>query len=230
MVLSVSKLTAVAVLVLVGATALAQGVYVTPGKSGPVFSDKPQAGSREVTLKPLNVVPPVEPIPAPAVAPDAKAGRPVQDAPTPPYRSLAIVSPENNGSVVGNSSLFEVRLFADPPLSVGEGHIFLVRINGRTVERRFTAPEFVIPPEFWEYGYVPADQSMQIEASIADGAGQILMRAAPVVVYSRQIYVRPSGIPILPGYRPPPGRPPKPRPKPEMPTHSVEVPTSAIRK
>ena len=227
---SVSKLMVVVVLALAGATAIAQGVYMTPGKSGPVFSDKPQAGSREVTLKPLNVVPPVETSPAPAVAKDAKAGRQAEEAPPPSYRSLAIVSPENNGSVAGNSSLFEVRLFADPPLSVGEGHVFLVRINGRTVERRFTAPEFVIPPEFWEYGYVPADQSMQIEASIADGAGQILMRAAPVVVYSRQIYVRPSGIPILPGYRPPPVRPPKPRPKPEMPTHSVEVPTSAIRK
>ncbi len=230
MVLSVSKLMAVVALVLVGATALAQGVYVTPGKSGPVFSDKPLAGSREVTLKPLNVVPPVETPPAKAVTKEAKTGRLAEEAPAPSYRSLAIVSPENNGSVVGNSSHFEMRLFADPPLLLGEGHVFVVRINGRTVERRFTTPEFIIPPEFWEYGYVPADQSMQIEASIVDGSGQILMRAAPVVVYTRQIYVRPGGAPILPGYRPPPVRPPKPRPKPEMPTHSVEVPTSAIRK
>ena len=227
---SVSKLMVFVVLAFAGATAVAQGVYMTPGKSGPVFSDKPQAGAREVTLKPLNVVPPVEAPPALPVTKEAKTGRLPEEAPAPSYRSLAIVSPENNGSVAGNSSLFEVRLFADPPLSVGEGHVFLVRINGRTVERRFSAPEFVIPPEFWEYGYVPADQSMQIEASIADGAGQILMRAAPVVVYTRQIYVRPNGVPILPGYRPPPVRPPKPRPKPEMPTHSVEVPTSAIKR
>ena len=220
------------VLVMLSVHALAQDVFVTRGENGPVFSDKPQAGAREVTLKPLNVVPPVEAPPATPVTKEAKTGRLPEEAPapSPSYRSLAIVSPENNGSVAGNSSLFEVRLFAVPPLSVGEGHVFLVRINGRTVERRFTAPEFVIPPEFWEYGYVPADQSMQIEASIVDGSGQILMRAAPVVVYTRQIYVRPNGVPILPGYRPPPVRPPKPRPKPEMPTHSVEVPASAIKR
>ncbi|WP_143009868.1 hypothetical protein [Propionivibrio dicarboxylicus] len=49
-----------ALIVLVGLGGLpawAQGVYVTPGESSPLFSDKPRAGSREVRLRPLSVIP-----------------------------------------------------------------------------------------------------------------------------------------------------------------------------
>lgn len=47
-------------IVLIGLSALpawAQGVFVTPGESSPLFSDKPRAGSREVRLRPLSVIP-----------------------------------------------------------------------------------------------------------------------------------------------------------------------------
>ncbi|WP_319240789.1 hypothetical protein [uncultured Propionivibrio sp.] len=47
-------------IVLVGLGVLpawAQGVFVTPGESSPLFSDKPRAGSREVRLRPLSVIP-----------------------------------------------------------------------------------------------------------------------------------------------------------------------------
>ena len=40
------------------ATLAAQGVYMTRGEKGPVFSDKPLPGAKEVTLPPLNVVAP----------------------------------------------------------------------------------------------------------------------------------------------------------------------------
>ena len=53
------------------AAVVAQGVYVTPGDHGPVFSDKPQSGAKEVTLPPLNIVTPPK---APKRAPPAKAG------------------------------------------------------------------------------------------------------------------------------------------------------------
>ena len=230
---SLSKLFAFLGLIVAGATVFAQAVYVTPGTSGPVFSDKPQAGSKEVTLKPLNVIPPVETAPAAKTAPEAKGSRAGQEAPAPAYRSLAIVSPENNGSVAGDSSVLEVRLATDPPLSLGEGHAFVVRINGRFVEQRFTTTEFIIPPEFWVDGYVPSNQTMQIDASIVDGAGQVVMRAAPVVFYTRQLSIRPGIYPGLPGYLPPPARPPRPsRPphRPKTPEQAVEVPSAAIRK
>ena len=227
---SLSKFFTILVLMAAGATAVAQGVYVTPGASGPVFSDKPQAGSKEVTLKPLNVIPPVETVPAAKAAPETKGVRIGQEAPAPVYRSLAIVSPENNGSVAGDSSVLEVRLAVDPPLSLGEGHSFVVRINGRFVERRFTSTEFIIPTEFWADGYVPSNQSMQIDASIVDGAGQVVMRAAPIVFFTRQLVVRPGVHPGFPVYLPPPVRPPRPQTRPKMPEQAVEVPTAAIKK
>ena len=61
---SVSKLMVVVVLALAGATAVAQGVYMTPGKNGPVFSDKPQSGAKEVRLRPLSVIPSEQMTPA----------------------------------------------------------------------------------------------------------------------------------------------------------------------
>lgn len=230
---SSSKLFAFIVLMATGATVLAQAVYVTPGASGPVFSDKPQAGSKEVTLKPLNVIQPVEIAPAAKTAPEAKGARAEQESPALVYRSVAIVSPEDNGSVAGDSSVFEVRLAADPPLLLGDGHAFVVRINGRFVERRFTSTEFIIPPEFWPDGYVPANQSMQIEASIVDGVGQVLMRSAPVVFHTRQLAVHPGYFPGYPGYFPPPARPPKPIRPPNRPNHpnrALEVPAAVNKK
>jgi len=38
------------------------------------------------------------------------------------YRSFAIVSPENEGSVIANTGIFEVRVSVDPSLQLGEGH------------------------------------------------------------------------------------------------------------
>lgn len=227
---SLPKLFAFLALMATGAAALAQGVYMTPGASGPVFSDKPQAGSKEVTLKPLNVIPPVETAPAAKVGPEPKEARATEQAPAPVYRSLAIVSPENNGSVAGDSSVFEVTLAADPPLLLGDGHAFVVRINGRFVERRFTTTEFIIPPEFWIDGYVPANQNMQIDASIVDGVGQVVMRAAPVVFYTRQLVVQPGVYPGNPGYVPPPMRPPRPPHRPKPPERALEVPAAATKK
>ena len=42
----------------------AQGVYVIQGDKGPVFTDQPQAGAKEVKLRPISVVPAVKPPPA----------------------------------------------------------------------------------------------------------------------------------------------------------------------
>ena len=106
----------------------AQSVYVTRGENGPVFSDKPQAGAKELTLKPLTVIPaPQGNVPAnkagsPSGGPDARqAERKPPEAVT-PYRSLTVVEPADGGSVAGDTSLLEVRLAVDPPLLLAEGH------------------------------------------------------------------------------------------------------------
>lgn len=210
--------------------ALAQSVYVTRGENGPVFSDKPQAGAKEMTLKPLTVVPAAsEPSPAAKPlrgGPDAGKTDGRRQEAAPPYRSLAILAPENNGSVLGDTSQLEVRLAVDPPLLLAEGHAFVVRANGRLVDQRFTATEFILPPDSWPEGYLPSNRSVQLEVSIVDGSGQVVMRAAPIQFFSRQIVVQPSPYPTYPPYPPypphfgsyppyPPSVPPRPVPQPE---------------
>ena len=214
------------------ASAPAQGVYVTRGASGPVFSDKPQAGSREVQLKPLNVVPPPKESP-PAVksrdAGNSGPDRPGRNVHT--YESFFIVSPENNASVAAGSASMEVRLAVDPPLRLGEGHAFVVSINGRFVGQQFAATEFMIPPGFWPEGIVPGDQAMQLEASIVDGAGQVLMRAPSVLFRARhQVFHQPLPGHMAPHRAQPPGRPAVLPGKPKPPAESERMSSAVMRK
>jgi hypothetical protein len=193
----------------------AQGVYVTRDKNGTVFSDKPQAGSKELKLAPLTVVPaqPVPPIlpgetnkaQSPSNIPNAKPTEVVS-----PYRSLTVIAPADGVSVAGDVSYLNVRLAVDPPLLWAEGHSFIVRINGRPVDPPFTATEFAIPPSFWPDGYLPANQHMQLDVAIVDGGGQILMRAPSVNFRSLPVFFRTRPHPIRPGYRPG-NRPPPPK-------------------
>ncbi|MFT3849338.1 MAG: hypothetical protein QM739_11905 [Propionivibrio sp.] len=205
--------------------ALAQGVYVKQGPNGPVFSDQPTPGAKEVTLKPLNVMPaPPAGSKAPAVE-GAAPGREVAPpdamqppvAPSPDYDRFQIISPENDGSTVANTAVFEVRLAVDPPLRLADQHAFVISLNGRPVNQRFTATEFMVPPEFWEE-LPPPNQAMQLDASIIDGNGQVLKRADPVRFYLRYATVHQN-----PNYPYDPDRPhvwpPRPRPIPRPPAN-----------
>ena len=198
----------------------AQGVYVTPGANGPVFSDKPQAGSKELTLKPLTVIPapehaPENPAQPPSGGMDARPERRPPEAVAASYRSLAVVEPTDGGSVAGDTSFLEVRLAVDPPLLLGEGHAFIVRIDGRPVDQRFTAAEFVIPPDFWPDGFLPANRGVQLEDAVVDGNGHVVMRAPPVRFHSRPIIVRPPyPTHVWEPPRPPPAHPAVPKKKP----------------
>jgi hypothetical protein len=130
------------------------------------------------------------------------------------YRSFAIVFPENDGSIVANTAVFEVRVTVDPALRLGEGHAFAVSINGQPVGRRFTATEFMIPPEFWGDQLPPANQRHQLAATIIDRNGAVLKEAAPVQFQLRYATV------LQQPYRPRPPRPavlPVPSVKPAAP-------------
>lgn len=222
----VTSLVLFSLLMAQSATAVAQGVYVTPGDQGPVFSDKPQSGAKEVILPPLNIVtPPKAPKRAAPAKTEAKSDATKPDkadsakpaAATVGYRSFSIVSPEDNGSVVANTAIFEVRVAVDPPLRLGDGDAFVVSINGRPVNQRFTATEFMIPPEFWGDTLPPLNQSLQLDASIVDGVGQVLKNAPPVRFFMRHATVknhpkRPVRLPAVPPRVPDPN--PRPAPDP----------------
>lgn len=168
---------------LCAATLPAQTVYKTHGASGPVFSDKPLPGAKAIELKPLNVM---ESAPAGASpAASASASPAPVPAPAAAYRSFAIVFPENDGSVLANTAIFEVRVAAEPVLLLGEGHAFTLSINGKPVGQRFTATEFMIPAEFWGDELPPPNQRIQLDAAIVDRSGAVLKQAAPIQFYLR---------------------------------------------
>ena len=197
--------------------AQAQGVYKSQGAQGPVFSDKPQPGAREVSLPPLNVIDTSSDRASPSSTTPprpSESGTATPDAAPPAYRSFAIVFPENEGSVVANTAVFEVRVAVDPPLQLGARHAVTVSLNGQPAGRRFTATEFMIPPEFWGDTLPPPNQRMQLDAAIVDGDGRVLRQAAPVSFYLRHasrlnLPPHPQPRPVLPGATlPPPTRQP----------------------
>lgn len=205
-----------ACLLLGATTASAQPVYETKGANGPSFSDKPQPGARAIELKPLNVIDsatltggnPADKSVAPPAKRKAASEKTVNEKPagdkesTVAYRSFSIVFPENDGSIVANTAVFEVRVAVDPALRLGEGHAFAVSINGRPVGQRFTATEFMIPPEFWGDQLPPANQRQQLGAAIVDRNGAVLKEAAPVQFQLRYATVQ--------------QRPPTPQPQPRQ--------------
>jgi hypothetical protein len=132
----------------------------------------------------------IEPLPvsrAPA-RPRARRRKTAEPQPAvPAYQKFSIVSPENDGSVLANTALFEVRVAVEPPLQLGEGHAVTVSINGRPVGQRFTAGEFMIPPEFWGDTLPPANQRHQLDAAIVDRNGAVLRRAEPVTFHLRYV-------------------------------------------
>ena len=225
-------------LMLFGLMACAQGVYVTRGANGPVFSDKPQPGAREVQLQPLNVVP-AHTVPSRANAsPDAagsSAGQPKlpknrrasprnSDDALPPYDGFRILFPENNGSVVANTGMFDIRLAVDPPLRLGEGHAFIISINGQPVGQRFTATEFMVPAEFWGGSLPPINQQAQLDASIVDSAGRVIMQASPAVFFMRYTTALQRPHPLHPPHPPvvvpmPPHYPPPIHAYPQSPAY-----------
>ncbi|MDR0578569.1 MAG: hypothetical protein LBI87_13830 [Candidatus Accumulibacter sp.] len=214
------------------AAALGQGVYVTRGQNGPVFSDKPRPGAKELTPRPLTVIP-APPDSAPVKGAGAKPAAREPPEAVPPYRSLMVVRPEDGGSVAGDTSRLEIRLAADPPLRPGEGHAFVVRVDERLVDQRFTTPEFVIPQEFWPEGFLPSNRYLRLDAAIVDGNGQVVMRAPPVSFRSRQVLLRPPGYPVNPWLRPKPqpkaqAHPAPPPKKPGKQTRRDEAPRTPL--
>jgi hypothetical protein len=177
------------VLMLQAGAVQAQGIFVTKGEHGPVFSDKPQSGAKEVTLRPLTVMDSAKESKGVAVNAGNASNREKSDRPPSaqaniPYQSLTVLSPENESSVIINSGVIDLRVAADPSLQLGEGHAFAVSINGRDVGQRFTSTEFTIPPEFWG-GNLPINQFAQVDLSIVDAQGRVLIRAASVRFFMR---------------------------------------------
>lgn len=191
--------------------AAGQEVFVTRGAGSPEYSDKPQPGARPVYLPELNRA---KPVTAPAVPTATAVGesRGVPEA-LPTYRRFSILAPEDDGSIVADTAVFEVRVAVEPELQLGEGHAIAIRIDGRPVGQRFTASEFMIPPEFWGTELPSPNQRHRLDAAIVDRDGVIMRQAKPVTFQLRQArwaYPRPWPKP-LPPVKPKPREPDRDR-------------------
>lgn len=170
--------------------AFAQTVYESKSGQGRVFSDRPEPGARAIELRPLNVVEPIKggATQAPAGDKDGKE-KPGKEV-APGYRSFAVVFPEADGSVAINNGTFQINLRSDPPLQIGQGHAFTVRLNGRQVPGRYTATEFMVPQEFFgDAAPAVSVQRYQLDASIVDATGATVTTAAPVQFNGRYVTI-----------------------------------------
>jgi hypothetical protein len=165
---------------LLSATAtVAQPVYESRDRAGPVFSDMPSPGAREVHLPPANVTGP-----GPAVAP--------LPAPPPPaavYAGLQIAQPEEGGTVHSNTGQFSVALTLASPRGLERGDAIAVRLDGTVLPDSRSTLQFDISADEWQMA--ARDQvEHTLEVAIVDPAGNPLLVAAPVRFYVHRAFRR----------------------------------------
>ena len=160
----------------------AETIYKAPSDQGPVYSDTPTPGSREINLPPPNIVqPPPKLPPAPKEIEAEKVPAQAER-----YRVFHITQPEDRGSVAATTSAFEVRVAVEPSLQTEFGHAFTVKLNGKPVSKRYLFPEMLIPPEFFG-DTITVPQKFLVEVNIVDSRGNVLMTAKPVEATMRDV-------------------------------------------
>lgn len=123
---------------LLPAVAMAQTVYKSRDKEGPVFSDIPSLGAQPVDLPPINVIDTSTPAQQQHVRQPAESG----------YTSVAILSPQNEGTVHTNTGEFQVSLALTPALQ--GGNAISVSLDGATLPTLRNSLQFDITPDEWQ--------------------------------------------------------------------------------
>jgi len=166
-----------AVLSLWWGAALGQ-VYESKDKSGaPVFSDQPSPGAKPVDLPPPNVVGPQQ---QPS-APPPPASAPFS------YAQLAIVAPEQEGTIHSNSGAFNVQLSVAPALRAGDA--FVLTLDGNTLPNRYTSANIGLTAQDYASAAAATHQH-SLAVAIVDSNGNQLVSTGPVSFYVDRTTVR----------------------------------------
>jgi len=153
---------------LIATLAAAQPVYESRDRSGPVFSDMPTTGAREMHLPPANVMD--SPVATPLLPPPATA---------PAYAGLQIMQPEDDGTVHSNTGQFSIALTLEPPLQRERGDAIAVRLDGTVLAVKRTTLQFDVTADEWQMA--ARDQvEHTVEVAVVDRSGNALLVAAPV--------------------------------------------------
>lgn len=159
--------------------ALAQTVYESKDKGGPVFSDRPSTGAVPVELPPPNVVSP----PAVKPVPDA----PAASASAPAYRRLVIQRPAEQDMVHSNNGAFEVSASLSPPLRPSDR--VRVLIDGNLVPTLFRSTRLQISESDWQATAVGSNTEHTLQLAVVDADGKPWIESAPVRFYLRGVAV-----------------------------------------
>jgi hypothetical protein len=138
---------------------LAQTVYESQDKAGPVFSDKPSPGAKPLQLEAPNVVSPPAATPAPP--------QPVAGAPA--YRRLVISRPANQDSVHSNNGAFGISAQLSPPLRPSDR--VRVLIDGNLVPTVFRSTNLRITPSDWQASALGDRGEHTLQLAVVDANG-----------------------------------------------------------
>ena len=158
---------------------LAQTVYESKDKAGPVFSDRPSPGAVPVELPPPDVVSP----PAVKPAPDA----PAPSASAPAYRRLVIVRPAEQDMVHSNNGAFEIRANLSPPLRPNDR--VRVLIDGNLVPTVFRSTSLQISESDWRSAAMGNNSEHTLQLAVVDANGTPWIESAPLRFYLRGVAV-----------------------------------------
>jgi hypothetical protein len=151
-------------------------VYECQGPNGPVFTDTPCPGARQMDLPPPNVIDTQRPQPQQPTEPAA-----------PSYMLLAIVSPEDGSTVHTNTGEFEISLALSPALE--EGNAISVSLDGTALPTLRYSPSFDITPEEWQSAAADNTQHVLLVA-VVDSSGNPLITANSVQFYVHRAFIR----------------------------------------
>jgi hypothetical protein len=157
--------------------ALGQGaIYESQGTSGPVFSDRPSPGARELVLPPPNVV-------APEVLAPAQPTSPPPADDTPVYKKVAIASPANGDTIWSNTGAFDVQVTVAPALR--DGDRIGIKLDGTVLPRSFRSGAVSLTEEDWQ---LAAAENVEhtLQAAVLDAKGAVLAESSVVSFYAHR--------------------------------------------
>lgn len=160
-----------AVLAVQAVTPLAQTVYESKDKAGPVFSDKPSPGAKPVQLEAPNVV----------SAPAATPAPPQPAASAPAYRRLVISRPAPQDSVHSNDGAFGIAAQLSPPLRPSDR--VRVLIDGNLVPTVFRSTNPRITPADWQATALGDRGEHTLQLAVVDANGVPKIESTTVSFY-----------------------------------------------
>lgn len=168
-----------AVLAAYATATLAQTVYESKDKAGPVFSDRPSPGAVPVDVTPQNVISTPTPKAPPPQAPEG--------TPAPTYRRLVITRPAEQDMVHSNTGAFGISASLSPPLRPNDR--VRVLIDGNLVPTVFRSTNIRITDQDWQAAALGNTGEHTLQLAVVDPDGKPWIQSEPIRFYLRGVAV-----------------------------------------